>query len=93
VYETESLTRACGYSEISRTEPVVPGACRFYDHLHGRYFGIDDTGSVKICTRFATDMGRPQFTAPDQPNYVSIVASNGATLEYRLTSRAMCVPG
>ena len=24
------------------------------------YFGIDDTGSIKIVHRFASDMGRPQ---------------------------------
>jgi tRNA (adenine57-N1/adenine58-N1)-methyltransferase len=66
------------------TEPVVAGSfANFTLTYTAGYFGIDDTGSVKICTRFATDMGRLQFTAPEQPNYVSIVASNGATLEYR----------
>ena len=28
------------------------------------YFGIDDTGSIKIVHRFASDMGKPQFTDP-----------------------------
>jgi hypothetical protein len=28
------------------------------------YFGIDDTGSLKIVHRFASDMGRPQFENP-----------------------------
>ena len=78
------LQERVGTAEISRTEPVVAGSfANFTITYTAGYFGIDDTGSVKICTRFATDMGRPQFTAPDQPNYVSIVASNGATLEYR----------
>jgi Protein of unknown function (DUF3604) len=78
------LQERVGTAEISRTEPVVAGSfVDFTITYTAGYFGIDDTGSVKICTRFATDMGRPQFTAPDQPNYVSIVASNGATLEYR----------
>ena len=44
------------------------------------YFGIDDTGSIKIVHRFASDMGRPQFDDPDAPNYVSVEASNGAVL-------------
>ena len=44
------------------------------------YFGIDDTGSIKIVHRFASDMGRPQFDVPDGPNYVSVEASNGAVL-------------
>ena len=34
-------------------------------------FGIDDTGSLKIVHRFASDMGRPQFDTPAAPNYVT----------------------
>jgi len=44
------------------------------------YFGIDDTGSLKIMHRFASDMGRPQFDDPGAPNYVTVEASNGAVL-------------
>ncbi len=44
------------------------------------YFGIDDTGSIKIVHRFASDMGRPQFDKPDAPNYVTVEATNGAVL-------------
>ena len=44
------------------------------------YFGIDDTGSLKIVHRFASDMGRPQFEQPTAPNYVTVEASNGAVL-------------
>jgi len=44
------------------------------------YFGIDDTGSIKIVHRFASDMGRPQFDHPEKPNYVTVEASNGAIL-------------
>ncbi|MGH7715435.1 MAG: DUF3604 domain-containing protein, partial [Vulcanimicrobiaceae bacterium] len=47
------------------------------------YFGIDDTGSLKIVMRFATDTGRLQFTDPAAPNYVSVEASNGALLDAR----------
>lgn len=45
------------------------------------YFGIDDTGSIKIVHRFASDMGRPQFDAPSAANYVTAEASNGAVLQ------------
>src|SRR5687768_15009965 len=82
-----------GTATMSRTEPVIAG-----DFVHftitytAGYFGIDDTGSIKICTRFATDMARPQFTHPAQPNYVSIEASNGATLEYRFDQKANVRP-
>jgi hypothetical protein len=44
------------------------------------YFGIDDTGSLKIVHRFASDMGRPQFDDPRAANYVTAKATNGAVL-------------
>lgn len=44
------------------------------------HFGIDDTGSLKIVHRFASDMGRPQFDNPGAANFVSVEASNGAIL-------------
>ena len=44
------------------------------------YFGIDDTGSIKIVHRFASDMGRPQFDDPTAPNYTTVEATNGAVL-------------
>jgi hypothetical protein len=45
------------------------------------YFGIDDTGSIKVVHRFASDMGRPQFTDPKGWNYTTVEATNGAVLE------------
>ncbi len=45
------------------------------------YFGIDDTGSIKIVHRFASDMGRPQFDNPSAPNYTTVEATNGAVLQ------------
>src|SRR5688572_1113720 len=44
-------------------------------------FGIDDTGSIKIGFRFATDFGPVQFDDPKGPGYTTVEASNGATLE------------
>jgi hypothetical protein len=44
-------------------------------------FGIDDTGSIKIGFRFATDFGPVQFTDPAGPGFTTVEASNGATLE------------
>ena len=44
-------------------------------------FGIDDTGSLKIGFRFATDFGPVQFTDPKGQGYTTVEASNGATLE------------
>ena len=44
-------------------------------------FGVDDTGSIKIGFRFATDFGPVQFTDPSAQGYTTVEASNGATLE------------
>ena len=46
-------------------------------------FGVDDTGSLKIGFRFATDFGPVQFTDPKAPGYTTAEASNGATLELK----------
>ena len=44
-------------------------------------FGVDDTGSIKIGFRFATDFGPVQFIDPIAPGYTTVEASNNATLE------------
>ena len=44
-------------------------------------FGIDDTGSLKIGFRFASDFGPVQFSDPIGQGYTTVEASNGATLE------------
>ncbi|MDA0655123.1 MAG: DUF3604 domain-containing protein [Proteobacteria bacterium] len=46
-------------------------------------FGIDDSGSMRICFRFASDQTRPQFDDPKWANYTTVEASNNAVLEYR----------
>ena len=46
-------------------------------------FGIDDTGSLKIGFRFATDFGPVQLTEPAGIGYTTVEASNGATFETR----------
>lgn len=44
-------------------------------------FGIDDSGSIKISFRSATDQTRFQLTDPQAPGYVTVRASNGASLK------------
>ena len=46
-------------------------------------FGVDDTGSIKIGFRFATDFGPVQFDEPDEQGYTTAEASNGAVLELK----------
>ena len=40
------------------------------------YYGIDDTGSIKLSYRFASDMGQPQFSNPKLPNYSTVKCTN-----------------
>lgn len=46
-------------------------------------FGVDDSGSIKIGFRFATDFGPVQFNDPQAPGYTTAEASNGAVLDLR----------
>ena len=46
-------------------------------------FGIDDTGSIKVGFRFATDFGPVQFGDPQGQGYTTAEASNGAVLELK----------
>lgn len=48
----------------------------------GKY-GIDDSGSLRVCWRFASDQMHPQFDDPAKPNFTTITASNKAVLQYR----------
>ena len=46
-------------------------------------YGIDDSGSLRVCFRFASDQGNPQFDDPAGANYCTVEASNGADLQLR----------
>lgn len=54
--------------------------------------GIDDSGSLRLCFRFATDQGRPQFDDPKAANYVTVSASNGARLDVRFDYKSNVRP-
>ena len=45
-------------------------------------FGIDDSGMLKVSWRTTSDMAKPQFGDASAANYTTVVASNGAKLEY-----------
>src|SRR4051794_4190725 len=73
-----------GKAEIEPAGEFVAGSFQPFTLTYtAGYFGIDDTGSIKIVHRFASDMGKPQFDDPEAPNYTSVEASNGAVLELR----------
>src|SRR5436853_8936 len=71
-----------GTAEISPVGSFEAGSFEQFTLTYiAGYFGIDDTGSIKIVHRFASDMGRPQFTDPKAANYTTVEASNGAVLQ------------
>ena len=44
-------------------------------------FGLDDTGAIKIVSRWTHDGGAVQFDDPEAMNYVTATASNDVALE------------
>jgi hypothetical protein len=78
------LPERMGTATLSPTDPVEAGSFQSFTLVYtAGYFGIDDTGSIKIVQRFAGDMGRPQWSDPKAPNYTTVEASNGAVLDVR----------
>ena len=72
-----------GSVELTPNGEFEAGSYQTFEWLYkSGTFGIDDSGSIKICFRFASDQGKPQFTDPQAPNYTTIVASNNAFLKY-----------
>jgi hypothetical protein len=55
-------------------------------------FGIDDSGSLRIVFRFATDQSNPQFANPTAPGFTKVVASNNAVLECRFDPKGNIRP-
>jgi hypothetical protein len=75
------LPERMGTAVVEPSGPVEAGSYQSFTLTYtAGFFGIDDTGSIKIVHRFASDMGRPQFDDPAAPNYMSVEASNGAVL-------------
>lgn len=75
------LPHKMGSATVSPTGSFEAGSYQEFTLTYtAGYFGIDDTGSIKVAHRFASDMARPQFDDPAAPNYTTVEASNGAVL-------------
>jgi hypothetical protein len=55
-------------------------------------FGIDDSGSIRVVWRFATDQTNPQFDDPKAAGYTEVVASNNAVLQARFDPKGNIRP-
>lgn len=79
---SQYLPERMGSATISPTGRFEAGSFQTFTLVYtAGYFGLDDTGSLKVVHRFASDMGRPQWSDPSAPNYTTVQASNGAVLE------------
>ena len=75
------LPERMGSAIVEPATPVEAGSYQSFTLTYtAGFFGIDDSGSIKIVHRFASDMGRPQFDQPTAANYTTAEASNGAVL-------------
>ncbi len=75
------LPEKMGSATVSPTGAFEAGSYQEFTVTYtAGYFGIDDSGSIKLVHRFASDMGRPQFDDPSGVNYTTVEASNGAVL-------------
>ena len=55
-------------------------------------FGVDDSGSIRVVWRFATDQTDPQFDDPTAAGYTEVVASNNAVLQARFDPKGNIRP-
>lgn len=80
-HHTDYLAAEIGAVAITPEGAVEAGShAEFTITFTAGRFGVDDTGSLRICMRQVSDVGRPQFSDPKAPNYVTAEASNGAEL-------------
>ena len=67
------LPERMGTAVVEPSGPVEAGSYQSFTVTYtAGYFGIDDTGSIKIVHRFASDMGRPQFDHTTAAHLVSV---------------------
>jgi hypothetical protein len=55
-------------------------------------FGVDDSGSIRVVWRFATDQTNPQFDDPKAAGYTEVMASNNAVLQARFDPKGNIRP-
>jgi hypothetical protein len=92
-HHTDYMAREIGQVSLTPRDPVIAGSHASFELVFtaGR-FGVDDTGSLRICTRQVSDLARPQFSDPKAPNYVSAEASNGAVLRLAFDAKLAMRP-
>ena len=82
-----------GSAILDRTGEFEAGSYQSFTltYTAGR-FGIDDSGSIRVVFRFATDQTNPQFDDPTAPGFTEVVASNNAALHARFDPKGNIRP-
>lgn len=82
-----------GTATLDKTGEFEAGSYQSFTltYTAGR-FGIDDSGSLRIAFRFATDQSDPQFTDGTAPNFTIVEASNNAILQARFDPKGNIRP-
>ena len=92
-FHSTYLQDRAGFATITPTTACEAGSFASLTLTYtAGYFGIDDTGCIKIVHRFASDMGKMQLSDPAGWNYVTAEASNGAVLELRYDQKGNIRP-
>ena len=77
---------AYGSVTMTPSGPVEVRSFQTFTFIYtvGRY-GLDDTGSIRIVSRYTGDMGHLQISDPKAPNYVTATSSGNVNLvlDYR----------
>lgn len=82
-----------GYATITPDGPQEAGSWASFTLTYtAGTFGIDDSGSLRVCFRFASDQSNPQFDNPKGPGYTTVEASNGAVLQTRFDPKGNVRP-
>jgi len=84
VIRTPIAPSVLGHAEISPSGEFEAGSYASFTLVYtAGVYGVDDSGSLRVCFRFASDQGNPQFDDPSGANYCTVEASNGAVLQLR----------
>ena len=65
-----------GHATIDPSGEIEAGSYATFTLVYtAGFYGIDDSGSIKIVSRFASDQTKPQFDDPKGPGYTTVTAS------------------
>ena len=73
-----------GSAKLSPLDPVEVRSFQTFTLTYtvGK-LGLDDTGGIRVCWRMVSDSGRPQFTDPTAPNFVTATSNGEGNLQLK----------